>query len=115
MTRRYDKSIWKRLRALAGTAHERELDRALEMLLGQFTDWRTLKIDAFELNDRIHEFHQKTAREIWKMYVNTGHEEMLVARAVHLGLLSKEEVGKDLLDQLDPLIDYWQDDNSDEK
>jgi len=31
------------------------------------------------------------------------------------GLLGNEEVGKDLIEQLGPLIDYWQDDNSAEK
>ena len=86
----------------------------MQKLHEQFGEWKDQKIDAFELNDRIHQFHQKTAREIWKMYINAGNEDMLVARALKLGILTADEVGQELVEQLGPLIDFWQDGSSDE-
>ncbi len=67
MSRTYNKPTRQRLRKLAAIAHERELAGALQKLHEHFDEWQTQKIDTFELNDRIHQFHQKTAREIWKM------------------------------------------------
>ena len=91
-------------------AHERELNAALRKLHEQFHEWQDRKIDAFALNDLIHEFHQKTAREIWKMYFNAGADEVLVSRALHLGLLTDVEVGRELAERLRPLIGFWADD-----
>lgn len=105
----YNKRTRKKLKELAGIAHERELSGALDKLYEQFKHWKSKEIDAFELNYQVHTFHQKTGREIWKMYVNTGDEAITVARAVSLGLLTEDEVGKELFDQLEPLIGYWQD------
>jgi flagellar motility protein MotE (MotC chaperone) len=91
MTHQYAKSIRKKLRELASFAHKRELSRALETLDRHFTQWRQQEIDCFELNDRIHSFHQKTSRELWKTY-SSMEDDFLVCRAVKLGFLSKEDV-----------------------
>lgn len=116
MKKSHDKSIRKRVRELVAMAHERELNAALGKLHEQFKEWQDRKIDAFALSDLIHEFHQKTAREIWKMYVNAGAEEMLVSRALRLGLLSEAEVGGELVERLKPLSGFWADDDAaDEK
>jgi len=111
----YNKPTRKRLRELAAIAHERELAGALQKLHEHFVEWQAQKIDAFELNDRIHQFHQKTAREIWKMYVYAGNEDLLVSRALKLGLLTEDEVGKDLVERLGPRIDFWENGDSEEK
>ena len=50
MTHHYAKSIRKKLRELAGLAHERELSSALKTLDSHFTQWRRQEIDCFELN-----------------------------------------------------------------
>ena len=63
MTHQYAKRICKKLRELAGLAHERELSSTLETLDSHFARWRRQEIDCFELNDRIHSFHQKTSGE----------------------------------------------------
>ncbi|OGQ93983.1 MAG: hypothetical protein A2521_04355 [Deltaproteobacteria bacterium RIFOXYD12_FULL_57_12] len=115
MAQRYDKPTRKRFRKLTAIAHERELAGALQKLHDQFDAWQARKIDAFELNDRIHLFHQKTARELWKMYDNTVDEDLLVSRALKLGLLTEDEIGEDLIEQLGPMIGFWQDGNLDEK
>ena len=91
MTLKYAKTIRKKLRELAGLAHERELSSALETLDRHFAQWRRQKIDCFELNDRIHSFHQKTSRELWKTY-SSMEDDFLVGRAVKLGFLSREDI-----------------------
>ena len=91
MTHNYSKLIRKKLRELLGFAHERELSSALEALDSHFTQWRRQEIDCFELNDRIHSFHQKTSRELWKTY-SSMEDDFLVCRAVKLGFLSGEEI-----------------------
>ena len=91
MTHNYSKPTRKKLLELAGLAHERELSTAMETLDSYFTRWRRQEIDCFKLNDRIHNFHQKTSRELWKTY-SSMEDDFLVCRAVKLGFLSREEV-----------------------
>ncbi|MEA3415451.1 MAG: hypothetical protein U9R02_04730 [Thermodesulfobacteriota bacterium] len=91
MTHNYSKLLRKKLRDLAGFAHERELRKAMETLDSRFARWRRQEIDCFDLNDRIHSFHQKTSHELWKTYFSM-EDDFLVGRAVKLGFLSKEEV-----------------------
>ena len=91
MTLQYAKIIRKKLRELADLAHERELSSAMETLDCHFTRWRRQEINCFELNDRIHSFHQKISRELWKTY-SSIEDDFLVCRAVKLGFLSKEDV-----------------------
>jgi len=91
MTHNYLKLIRKKLRELAVLAHERELSRALETLDSHFAQWRRQEIDCFELNDRIHSFHQNTSSELWKTY-SSMEDDLLVCRAVNLDFLSREEV-----------------------
>ena len=99
MTHHYSKPIRKKLWELAGLAHEHELSRALETLDSHFIQWRRQEIDCFELNDRIHSFHQKTSRELWKTY-SSMEDDFLVCRAVKLGFLSKEDVPEKLAEAI---------------
>jgi hypothetical protein len=115
MKKSHDKAIRKRAREIVSTAHERELNQALDLLYQQFQEWRARKIDAFALSDRIHEFHQQTAREIWKRYETAGPDEMLIARALRLGLLTEEEVGSELIERLGPFMTLWKDGATDEQ
>jgi hypothetical protein len=103
MTHNYSKLIRKKLRELAGIAHKRELNRALGTLDSHFTQWRLQEIDCFELNDRIHRFHQNTSSELWKTY-SSMENDFLVCRAVKLGFLSKEDVPEKEADAILVLI-----------
>ena len=103
MTLQYAKTIRKKLRELAGLAHKRELNMALETLDSHFTQWRRQGIDCFELNDRIHSFHQKTSRELWKTY-SSMEDDFLVCRAVKLGFLSKEDVPEKVAEAINLLL-----------
>ena len=90
---RYPKSVRRELRSLTSTAYERELDKALEDLYLSFTEWKDKQINCFELNQRIHKFHQKKSRELWKIY-NQSDEDLIVVRATRLGILQPGEISE---------------------
>lgn len=86
--RQYPKPIKRLIREYAAQSYEAELGQALGELEAQFTRWRSAAINAFDLNDAIHDFHQGAARELWNRY-NARIDDMLVARAIVLGLLHR--------------------------
>ena len=94
----------RRLRELAALAHERALASALEGLAVDFEHWRQGTIDAFELRDRIHEFHNKTGRRIYSFHVG-AEPRLVVAAAVRDGVLTREEVGDQLFSELSAMIE----------
>ena len=101
------KRIKRQVREWAGIAHDRDLRKALGELLTQFQRWDRGEIDSFELNERVHRFHQDTSREIWKRYATT-HLEPAVASAVAAGVLRKEELPSELLNHLARSIEFYQ-------
>ncbi|MCB1007768.1 MAG: hypothetical protein KDB94_02630 [Acidobacteria bacterium] len=94
------------LRRLAGLAHQRELARALAKLESSFALWREGKLEGYELNELIHDYHQGEQREIWGRY-KRGHEAPAVARALALGLLQSEELTPQLLEELAGGVDLF--------
>jgi hypothetical protein len=108
-------NVPKRIKGLvrdwAGIAHDRDLRKALGELRSQFDRWDRGEIDAFELNDLVHRFHQDTSREIWKRYA-TNHLEPAVAAAVADGVLRKEELPAELLQHIAGLIEFYETDFS---
>lgn len=106
---RHSRGGRRELRRLAGLAHERELSRALGKLEASFRLWREGKLEAYELNEQIHDYHQGEQREIWARY-KRGHETPTVARALALGLLQDEELTPQMLEEIAPAIDFFRDD-----
>ena len=98
------KRIKRLVREWAAIAHDRDLRKALSELRAQFDRWERGEIDAFELNDLVHRFHQDTSREIWKRYATT-HLEPAVASAAAAGVLRKEELPAELVQHIAGLID----------
>src|ERR1039457_927133 len=96
MTKSRSKSQQKKLRDLAATAYEREMTAASEGLLQQFQRWKNKEIDVFELNDKIHEFHNGISRTLYNRYTCI-HADLAVAIALNSAVLSGEEVGEELL------------------
>ena len=62
------KSQRRRLREIADECYLNSLEEALAELYEDFQKWGGDRISAFELDERIHNYHQKTARE-----TITGH------------------------------------------
>ena len=105
------KHIKRQVREWAGIAHDRDLRKALGDLRAEFARWECGEIDSFELNERIHRFHQDTSREIWKRYATT-HLEPAVASAVAAGVLRREELPAELLQHIGGLIEFYEHDLS---
>jgi hypothetical protein len=84
--RKITKSERARLRQLAQVAWEAELDDKLERLFEDFSRWADDGMSAFELSDKIHEFHNGASRELYGRY--TGLDPATaVARAIAIGIL----------------------------
>ena len=94
----------RKLRDLVALAHERALARALEDLFAQFELWHKGAVNAFDLNQSIHEFHNKTGRSIYSLYVG-AEPRLVVAAAVRDGILARDELGDELLSELSAMIE----------
>lgn len=100
----FSKTVKQRIRALGAIAHERKLTGALAELEREFVRWREGALDAFELSDRIHAFHDGTAREIWKAYASNAMLDAQVAHDIAAGTIAADEAGTEVLAALEPAI-----------
>lgn len=87
------------LRELVGECYEEHLTDLLENLYEDFQKWGGKHINAFELTDRIHEFHNKQSRELYNMYV-LSPPEIAIIYALRNNLISKAGIKEDLLNKL---------------
>ena len=88
--REFTKAQRRRLRELGAIAYERDLSAELSKLETEFGRWRAGEIDAHELSDRIHRFHQGPARKLFSMYDHSNLD-FAVAHAIHRGSITEEE------------------------
>jgi hypothetical protein len=102
----YPKQIKRELRELASQAYENELGRELRELARHFDGWREGKIDASQLTELVHQYHNGPARELWKKY-NSGFVELLVAQAVVNGILQKEQVTEEAWPYVEEAIEKY--------
>ncbi|KAB2910593.1 MAG: hypothetical protein F9K30_22470 [Dechloromonas sp.] len=93
MTKTVSKNVQKALRQFAGIAYERELSAAAQSLQIEFSRWGSGAIDVFELNEKIHEFHQGVSRELYSRYA-VMDAAFAVASAVRRGVLTRAEIGE---------------------
>jgi hypothetical protein len=107
-----EKEAKKRLRELADLAWEEELRRALTPLADAFERWKTRAVTSLEISDLIHEFHQGPSRKIWSTYQSLKPD-MLVARAIALGVLPREALPAELADSLAQQIEFSRGSGSD--
>lgn len=111
MNRELTKAQRRRLRELAGVAYERDLSEELAKLEPEFQRWRAGEMDAFALSDAIHRFHQGPSRRLFSRY-DGANLEFAVARAIHRGVLSKEEAGAEAIDALERYLAFLASDDS---
>jgi hypothetical protein len=93
------------VRELAALAHERELARELGAVELEFSRWRRGEIDAHELREIIHAFHNGPSRRLYSLY-NGDLLEMVVGAAIARGVLIEEEVSPEMLEVLRRHIDF---------
>ena len=111
---RFTKRERAELRELAGAAWEAELRDALEKLFEDFLKWADNGMDAFELSERIHAFHNGVSRELYGRYTAL-HPEITVPRAVALGILGEGELSEGLLQKLSAQIERYRKQLQDEE
>ena len=99
MNRDLTKAQRRRVRELGGIAYERDLSAELTKLETEFKRWRGGKLDAFELSEVIHRFHQGPSRELFSKY-DYSNLDLAVAHAIHRGVLLVEEVDADTIELL---------------
>jgi hypothetical protein len=85
------------MRALVAKAHEEDLRRELLPLAEAFGKWRGGTTSSGELVERIHEFHQGAARDVYKRYEH-GDLVFTLASAIARGLIRRDEVPADILE-----------------
>lgn len=107
-TRQITKVQGARLRELCGLAHERELSTGLARLEEAFRSWRASALNAFELSDLIHQFHDGASRKLFARY-HGDDLRWLVASAIHRGVLVEAEVGPQVLELLRPELTFFRD------
>ncbi len=98
----------KHIREMAGVAYGRELAAALDKLLASFQKWKQGGMGPFDLDERIHEYHNGTARELYKQYA-TGDPDMAVMLALAGGILKIEELNEDCRSFYQDRLDRLQD------
>jgi len=102
--REYSKKTKKLMRELEGKAYEEELRRALIPLSESFDSWKEGRTGSGELTELIHEFHRGPAKELFKKY-NGPMQDLMVASAIARGILDRNEVPQELLEQLADLVE----------
>ncbi len=99
------KSVKKKLRELAEIAYEKELTQYLEELYTHFVDWKNGKIDTFQLDELIHKYHNKDAREAYKSFAYSDIK-IHLARAILNNLLTIEEIPDEVKPYISKLIEF---------
>jgi len=102
-----DKSIRKKVRELKIEAHEREIKKHLIELSKKFESWEKGKMSSGELSVHIHEYD--TGPSKWMMgFYNDMPPEVNIARAVAIGLISRDEVPEAIIEIIEDEITYFQ-------
>lgn len=112
--RTYTKQTRKRLQELREAAWERELRRELLLLYDSFVEWKEGRLDAWEISDRIHKFHDGAARELFKTYAHSAFSgiEFPLAYALRTGILTLDEMPGEARDRLGRLAHFGEDEET---
>jgi hypothetical protein len=103
----YPKKIKKLIREYMIEAYERELHRELTKLEVSFEQWRNNEISNGEFSYRIHQYEVGPSKELYKKY-NDGEADMNVAYAITVGILNRDEVPAELLENLSNTLNFFE-------
>ncbi len=101
------KSLKRMLHYWCEIVYQRNLEAELLKLYREFQQWQGGAVNAFELTQAIHKFHQGPAKDLYVRYVmgGPGLEDILVAAAVRDGVIKAEELPSELVEILPQLGD----------
>jgi len=85
------RKIEKRMKELAHLAYERELSRCIDVLHAQMNEWKKGMMSVWDIEQSIHEYHDKIARSIYRSYVMTDTF-LAVAFGVAQGVLTPDDL-----------------------
>ena len=105
MDRALSKKLRKELLELQSLAWKRELEEELGNLEKLFSSWHEGAIDAFQLSDQIHRFHNGVSRELYNRY-SGSHYQTTVPSAVAYGKISESEVSEELLEIISEYVEH---------
>lgn len=97
------KHVRKLLREQAARALEAELGHGLGELAEQLDLWRAGQLDTWGLDQAVHHYHQKIAREVWKRD-NSGMPELILGRAVSRGFVDLDSLPAEVREIVEQLI-----------
>jgi len=81
----------KRMKELAQLAYERDLSRCIDVLHAQMNEWKDGKMTVWDIEQTIHEYHDKIARSLYRSYAMTDTF-LAVAFGVAQGVLSLDDI-----------------------
>ncbi len=96
---RYTKAVNKKMRELSNQAYERELRQELKKLAEQFKLWEDSQIDTWDLEQKVHKFHNGAARELYKRY-DMVSPEMILPYALFKEIIMYEELPEEIVDDM---------------
>ena len=99
MTRQFTKKQRSEMRQLRLLAWERELGNEIATLDKVIRSWRNGDIDAFDVSDEIHQFHDKRSRSLYSLYSSSGSSSFSVPNAIAKGVIAESEVSDGLLEE----------------
>lgn len=94
------------LRQHAKRAWEAEMKAALEPLAAKFEMWKSGAMSSADLDEAIHEYHNGTAREIWKRF-STKDARMAIAHAVASGSIASESLPPEVREYIAHVVKFF--------
>ena len=79
------------MKELAQLAYERDLSRCIDVIHAQMAEWKDGKMTVWDIEQSIHEFHNKIARSLYRSYAMTDAF-LAVAFGVAQGMLSLDDI-----------------------
>ena len=94
----------KQLRELAQVAYERDLSRCIDELHSQMADWKNGQMTVWDIEQSIHEFHNKIARSLYRSYAQTDSI-LAVAIGIAQGVIVLADAPEEVREQLQQIIE----------
>ena len=97
----FSKAEKKILRQLSGTAYERELKAELKKLIPHLLQLESGTLTTFDVEEKVHEFHDKTSRQLYGFYVIQNNPLYAVARGLAMQIIEPSEIPQNLLQKME--------------
>lgn len=97
----------KYLRQLAGQCYEKEMSLAHDKLYDDFNKWKNKEISNWDLNEKIHQYHDSTARGLWKIYEQMNDPSLAICHALANDIIKVEDIEEECRSFIERKIDVF--------